>query len=262
MTFRLILVPLLLCAAAAPLARARADLSVPPLAGRPGAPNTLYLDFHGEPTGINWAGIVRPAPAYDVDGDPSSFSAVELTNIASIDAVVAGAFSPFNVNVTTIDPGGWDAPGGTTRRLRACIGGTNAWLGPAAANFGGIAYLGGFVSVSVPNTVFVFSASLGNVTEYVADDAVHEAGHGAGLQHQSVWVNGVKTAEYNPGDGTYGPWMGVPFGEQGRWWTGLNSAGVMQDDVQFLTFNLGAVPTPEPSAAAALFALIALRRTR
>src|SRR5579864_9295217 len=48
--------------------------AVPSLSSDPGAPATLYLDFHGEPA-QSWGGQTVPAtPAYDSDGDPTTFS--------------------------------------------------------------------------------------------------------------------------------------------------------------------------------------------
>ena len=59
---------------------------VPALSSDPGAPATLYLDFHGEGA-MNWGGLSVPAtPAYDIDGDPTTFSSQELANIQQGDA--------------------------------------------------------------------------------------------------------------------------------------------------------------------------------
>src|SRR5215469_6320685 len=81
--------------------------SIPALNSDPGAPHTLYLDFHGEPSEYWGLQTVPATPAYDVDGDPTTFSSQELANIQEIWSRVAEAFSPFNVNVTTVDPGNW-----------------------------------------------------------------------------------------------------------------------------------------------------------
>lgn len=72
---------------------------------------------------MNWRGWFVPAtPAYDIDGDLTTFSAQELSNIQQIWAAVAEAYSPFNV--TTVDPGNW--PGGGQHQFRAVIGGNGA----------------------------------------------------------------------------------------------------------------------------------------
>ncbi len=76
-----------------------------------GADHTIYLDFDGhETSGTIWnssfnAGATITTPAYNFSGDASSFSDSELTRIQRIWARVAEDFAPFNVNVTTQDPG-------------------------------------------------------------------------------------------------------------------------------------------------------------
>ena len=68
--------------------------SIPALHSNPGAPATLYLDFDGhfEPV---WGGYTNATtPAYDVDGDASSFSDKELQNIEEIWARLWPRISP------------------------------------------------------------------------------------------------------------------------------------------------------------------------
>lgn len=221
--------------------------SIPALNSDPGSPNTLYLDFHGEPS-QNWGFQSIPAtPAYDIDNDPTTFSSQELANIQEIWSRVSEAFSPFNVNVTTVDPGNWDLTGGrsqNTHQLREVIGGNGAWTGQTE---GGVAYVGSFYSTNLPNTVYVFPANLANGDpQYTADDTAHEAGHGFGLQHQSTYNGTSKTAEYNTGNGTTAPFMGNPLarGIRATWWDGPSTTAynVIQDDVSVLTSTLGLHP--------------------
>src|SRR5437867_2527541 len=78
--------------------------SVPALNSLPGAPAALYLDFDGD-FESNWGGIPNiVTPAYDTDGDPTSFSDYELACINQIWQYVAEDYSPFNINVTTVAP--------------------------------------------------------------------------------------------------------------------------------------------------------------
>lgn len=208
--------------------------SIPALNSDLGAPATLYLDFHGE-AASTWGFVQVPAtPAYDVDGDPTTFSAQEITNINQIWAGVAEACSPFNVNVTTVDPGGWG--NGGQHQLRVVIGGSGSWDGNAES---GVAYVGAFASAAMPDTVYVFSALLnnGNPTD-TADIAAHEAGHGFGLNHQSVYSGTTLTSEYNPGNGITAPFMGVPWdAPRSTWWDGPNDQGynVIQDDMSVIS---------------------------
>jgi hypothetical protein len=73
------------------------------LHSRPGAPRTILLDFTGHTTsGSAWNAAVtggKPivTPAYDVDGNPGSFSEQELSNIVSIWRAVAEDYAPFDV---------------------------------------------------------------------------------------------------------------------------------------------------------------------
>ena len=213
--------------------------AVPTLNSDPGAAATVYLDFHGEPSQA-WGGQTVPAtPAYDIDDDPTTFNAQELTNISQIWSRVSEAYSPFNVNVTTVDPGNWNYAGQGTAlpQIRVVIGGDGAWTGQVE---GGIAYVGSYKNSGAPNTAYVFSDNLatGNPT-YTADDATHEVGHGFGLVHQSTYNGTTKTAEYNVGNGTSAPFMGNPLSPNIRavWWNGPSSTAYNQpqDDLQVLS---------------------------
>ena len=78
--------------------------AAPQLHSYAGARATVYLDFVGAPA-QNWAAHAVPAtPAFDQDGDPTSFSAGELAAISQAWATVAEAYAPFNVDVTTVAP--------------------------------------------------------------------------------------------------------------------------------------------------------------
>lgn len=78
-------------------------------------------------------------PRHAQDGDPKKWTADELSDILAIWRGVAEDYAPWNVDVTTEDPG--DAYL-LTKGIRAVIGGDyRDWLGSAA---GGIAYVGVF----------------------------------------------------------------------------------------------------------------------
>ena len=171
---------------------------VPQLSSLPSAPYKIYLDFTGA-TVNSWAGY-SPGTAlpYDQDGDPTTFSPSEIQSIDQIWARVSENYSPFNVDVTTIDPGSY----GTNQAVRVVISGSGTWLGSPA---GGVSEVGSFgnagVNASTDGTVFVFPGWLANGTaKYVGIAASHEAGHAFGLVHQSG--NGQ---EYGPGT-----WPGNP----------------------------------------------------
>ena len=80
------------------------------LASLPGADKTIYLDFDGHTTiGTSWNsayGISTiVSPAYSTDSNYDTWSTAELQVIRDTWKVVAEDFAPWNVNVTTIDPG-------------------------------------------------------------------------------------------------------------------------------------------------------------
>jgi hypothetical protein len=204
--------------------------SLPLLSSNPSAVAKLYLDFDGDTT-TRW-GAYSPGttPAFDADGDAGTFSSTELAAIEEIWARVAEKYSPFNLDVTTADPGNRN----DFQTLRVVIGGDGSWFGPGA---GGVAYVGGFINTA-SNTVFVFPSNLGNSAKAAAEAAAHESGHGFGLQHQGLWTNGVLTAEYHPGADGAAPIMGMSYASpRGQWWLGTpsTSATARQDDLAVLS---------------------------
>lgn len=223
----------------------------PQLSSSPGAPATLYLDFTGDTT-TSWLSYTPGAtPAYDTDGDPTTFSSTELANITAIWEQVSDTYSPFNINVTTVNPGSISNP-----NMEIVIGGAGGWSG---GTYGGVAYIGSFAgSVATygpnKNKAFVFPANLSPTSSsnarYVADDAEHEAGHAFGLNHQSVWTENTTLtpptwslkSEYNPGSSEAGPIMGNPLSDtRAMWWDGttdyIGTGGSpqMQDDLSIIS---------------------------
>jgi hypothetical protein len=201
--------------------------SVPQLHSDPTAPARIFLDFSGA-AATGWGGQAVPAtPAYDSDGNPASFSNTELANIREIWNRVAEKFSPFNLDVTTVDPGAY-LKGQT---LRMVVGGDGAWTG---GTYGGYSIPGGFQS-STP-TSWIFPANLnGGDPHYVAEAIAHEAGHNFGLEHQSVFSGSTKLGEYNSGTNQQAPIMGRSYySQRGVWWVGQDSAGPVQDDMSVI----------------------------
>ncbi len=183
------------------------------LHSRPGTTKVIYLNFTGHTTTGTWwntdsnvASIVTPP--YDTDGNPSSFSNTELTNIQEIWQRVAD-YAPFEVDVTTEDPGlaGIVKSGAadTSYGIRVCIGGSSMdWFGDGA---GGVTYLDSF-GMNTDTPSFVFPKQLGNgYPKYVAEAVSHEVGHSFGLDHQGQ-TNGT---EYYAGQGNWAPIMGVGY---------------------------------------------------
>ena len=177
----------------------------------PGATRVIYLDFTGHTTsGTSWnsnytGGASIVTPAFDTDGNPSSFSVSERAIIQSIWQRVAEDYAPFAIDVTTQDPG-IEAlrradSGDVTYGVRVVIG-HNTWYN---ANAGGVGYIGSFKWNS-DTPCFVFSNALMNHDKYVAEAAAHEVGHTLGLYH-----DGASGTEYYSGQGNWAPVMGVGY---------------------------------------------------
>jgi hypothetical protein len=207
---------------------------VPAFQSNPGAAAKLYLDFnsHHEDSWGDFTNI--DASAFDIDGDQTTFSAIELNYIESIWRFVAEDYAPFDIDVTTVIPDAFD----NGVALRVVIGGDGFWTGGAN---GGISYMDAFTS-DIPNVVWVFPDHLdrGN-PRLVGESISHEAGHAFGLHHQSLYDDdGDKIEEYNPGNVLRAPIMGDSYAaERGVWWTGPSSEGGIQDDVAVLAALLG-----------------------
>lgn len=205
---------------------------VPVLESNPGAGARLYLDFNGHFESAWGAFHDINIPAYDIDGDPSSFSGAEQENILSIWRYVAEDFAPFNIDVTTLELGSFD----DGADLRVAIGGDGAWTGGVN---GGISYTGLYADPATPNVVFVFPDGLdGGSPRFVAESISHESGHAFRLDHQSHYdAGGVLIEEYNPGDADRAPIMGDSYSaRRGVWWYGPTDESVddLQDDMAII----------------------------
>lgn len=213
------------------------------LNSRPGALRTIYLDFNGEiVTGTEWnTSLNRPTitvPVFSFEGD-ATFSDNELTRIQNIYLRVAEDFAPFDVNVTTQDPGR-DALERTDTAdqrfgMRATVGGdSQTVLGLSA---GGIAYVGVFGQVGNARFQPAFNFNQGFDENNVAMTISHEVGHTLGLLHDG---RTTPAEEYYGGHGSgalsWGPIMGAPFGTQITQWSNGDypNGNRTQDDVTII----------------------------
>jgi hypothetical protein len=195
------------------------ELSLPAYSSLPGAPATLFLDFDGYPTEFEY--YFR---AFDTNGNPGQWSREELQVINEIWARVTEDYSPFNINVTTVDPGDFSESSGN---LRVAIGGQDFREGSDAA---GTAFVNAFANENLPNIAWVFPFDKSPEPKlksaiFMAKVASHEAGHAFGLHHQT-----------DPGNSERSPIMGEGFDMRipTVWWQGTNEKGNFQDDMEVI----------------------------
>lgn len=213
--------------------------AIPALNSLPGAAAKIYLDFNGHfqaTPAITGFPENLASPKFTVDGDATNVSK-RIDAIREIWAHVAEDYAPFNVNVTTVDPGDFSH---NSHNLRVVITGEDV----SPDNNGGVAMNDSFTAESLENVVYVFSRS-GQTTatetagsqrlpSFIGRVASHEAGHAFGLEHQSLWEGGELVEEYHPGLGAKGPIMGNAKSTRTTWWHGLDEFGHVQDDMAII----------------------------
>jgi len=177
----------------------------------PTANHAIYLDFDGHITeGTSWnSGYGVPtivSPAYDPSGDGASFNTTELERIQRIWQRVAEDFAPFDVDITTEDPGSED--------LRKSGTGDQKWgtrvviTDDTFANCGcgGHAYIGSF-NDSQDEPVFVYNKSeIG-----VSAASTHEVGHALYLSHDGLEPSTEYYNGHGSGETGWGPIMGSGY---------------------------------------------------
>ena len=194
------------------------------LHSHPGANRTIYLDFIGATiTNTAWNASQNrstiSAQAYDLDGNPGSFSTGELQRIQYIWQRVAEDYAPFDVDVTTQPP----SPDVLTRSdVNDQVFGTTVVItktaGVYSCSCGGVAYIGVFDAA--PGThpanyykpALVFFDQLGSGDEKAVAEAIsHEAGHNMGLHHDGTSADTYYAGQGNDGTTGWAPIMGVGY---------------------------------------------------
>ena len=242
---------------------------VPSLNSNPGASYTVYLDFAGFSFNGTWGNTSNsPGDTPSFDGTTGAFTSAEQATIKQIWARVAEKYSPFSVNVTTVDPAVAAGQAGddssrqayydqTARLMHTVIGGDGTWDGGG----GGVSYVGVTQAPQYDaslnggagggfHTNWIFPANLGpNDPKAISEASAHENGHGLGLSHQSDYSGTTLMTEYSTnngasGAGSFSPIMGASYSSQrGLWRSGnsfQNSSGpTPQNDPQVILGNSG-----------------------
>jgi len=165
------------------------------LHSRPASRLKIFLDFDGHTTSrtgwnTTWrAGADFTTPAFSIDASPV-FSPEEMAIVQEAFRRVAEHFAPWNVDVTTEDPG---VDGLRKTNTSDADYGIRVVIGPDvnATGAGGIAFLGSFDD-SIDTPCFVFTNGSSDAA-YVAGVASHEVRHTVTLVHQGQ----------SPGSGAY-----------------------------------------------------------
>ena len=218
------------------------------LHSRPGAPNTVFIDFDGhEITATAWNNSSgRPATyyakPYDLDGSPGTFNSTERGRIVDIWHRVSEDLAPFNIDVTTEDPGSFDRYTGhilvthTVDELGADM--------PSNGG-GGVAYVGVFGNSNYHtyySPALVYFDHLGSGGEtYIAEASSHEFGHNLGLSHDGTTSGTTYYAGHGSGLVSWAPIMGNSYNKNITEWsrgeyTGANQS---QDDLAIIDLELG-----------------------
>jgi hypothetical protein len=245
-----------------PPTRAEAGPAAPPAAEAPypladtfllhsraGSTHKLYLDFTGAlVSGTAWnqpppTGHSLPAatyPAWSLDGDPATFSDVERSVVQEVWQRVAEDFAPFDLDVTTQDPGlaalvrssSLDQAFGTTALISPSQTAEDT-LCPTGCS--GVGYVDVFDEVTPAaehRPVWVFPHQTDGSAKHLAEVVSHEVGHNFSLHH-----DGINANQYYGGHGVWAPLMGAGYAKPVTQWSRGEYAGATnpgEDDVALI----------------------------
>jgi hypothetical protein len=218
--------------------------SVPALDSLPGATDTLYLDFDGHAASDDWG--TYSVDAFDFDGNVGRLSPAEKLAILNIWTVMAEDYSPFPINVSTVEPGSFD----DGQAHRQVVTGSSPSVFGLPSDAPGATFLNSYNAGGASNNIgFTFAS---NFSSYIASEepfsdsagrimaaaleqanaASHEFGRALGLHHYatsagsagpaSVRANGIMAT---PDDGL----------NREIWQSGINETGIAQDDVTVIS---------------------------
>jgi hypothetical protein len=207
------------------------------LHSRRGADKIIFVDFDGgtvaetawnKDTGVkSWKTL-----PYDTDGKPKSFSAAEVNAMASIWHRIAEDYAPFDVDVTTEDPGKtrakvvWVLVTDSQPRSKQPL---------PAADSSSVAYMNvfGFSHTAYYSPALVYYNNLTS-PDVIAEASSHSVGHILGLSHDGKAGTGK-------GKLSWSPIMGLNHPNHVTQWSKGDYRGALntQNDIGILIGALG-----------------------
>lgn len=208
------------------------------LHSRPGASRTIFIDVDGARIASSAWNIVKlllegTHPAWDPDHDGAAFNADERALVQDVWRRVAEDFAPYDVDVTTEDPGDLDGRG-----VRALVTPSQGAMSLLCGSCSGVAYIDVF-GKTYYDPAWVFAQRLWDDPSYVAEAISHEVGHNLGLHH-----DGTSLLEYYAGHGDWAPIMGAAFGKDVTQWSrgSYADADNTEQDATIIGARLGVRP--------------------
>ena len=211
------------------------------LHSRPGSQRTIFIDFDGAASyGSQWDTDAGTIDGYSLDSDPA-FSAAEHAVVQEVWLQVAEDFAPFDVDVTTQDPGqAAITRSGSSDQVYGAVAQVTDDREAHADLCGspgctGIAYMGVFDDPrnhASLQPAWAFTAYYDDVAS-IAATVSHEVGHNLGLDHDDK--SGDDFEGYYSGHANWTPIMGSGPGPVIQWSDGQFSGSLNdQDDLAMI----------------------------
>lgn len=199
------------------------------------------------------------SPGWDPAGDGvTTLSSSERASIAEIWARVAEDFAPFDVDVTTDDPGaaaitrsGTSDPTYGVRVLVTRDAAARSAIDGCAGGCGGVAFNDVFDTPTDHarfQPAWVFPQALGDQPKYIAEAASHEVGHTFGLAHDDR--TGDTEGGYYSDHAPWAPIMGASYAQPVTQWSNgaYDGATNTQDDLAIIAAGGAPLRADESSA--------------
>jgi hypothetical protein len=231
------------------------------LHSKPGSQRTIFIDVDGATvSGTVWNSdyptIPTSQPSWDPAGNGAAFNDAEKGVVQDVWARVAEDFAPFDVDVTTQDPGAAairrSSAGDQVYGAHALVSASGAMATLCGGTCGGIAFIDVFDKVvgaggngyGVYQPAWVFPQGTGDTAKGVAEAVSHEVGHQLGLVHDANAVEG-----YDWGHGAWAPIMGAGYSRPISQWSkgDYSTADNHEDDVAMIRAILGERTDEAPS---------------